>query len=53
MIGAGTSYGKEKARDILIGWVVDDGQESRGNRNQVFKPDWQMMGSCHGEHKNY
>ena len=47
------SFGTTKPRDILIGLAIDDGNESRGNRNNIFLEQVEEFGSCYGEHAKY
>jgi len=52
-VGENISYGTTKPRDILIALAVDDGVPNRGHRVNIFKEDWQEMGSCYGTHSGY
>jgi uncharacterized protein YkwD len=52
-VGENISYGTTKPREILIALAVDDGVPNRGHRTNIFKEDWQEMGSCYGPHNGY
>jgi len=52
-LGENISYGYSKPRDIMIQLAVDDGVPSRGHRTNIFKEDYQYVGTCYGPHKGY
>lgn len=44
------SFGKDKALEVILGLIIDDGVETRGNRNNLFG-EWDQMGCFSGVHK--
>lgn len=38
------------ADEILLDWVIDDGQPARPNRQTIFNPDFQAVGIASGPH---
>ena len=59
MFGSSTSYGENiaygtaTALDTLIGPIVDDAVPSRGHRDNIFAPEWRLMGAFTGYHSYY
>lgn len=51
--GENISYGCDKATEICIQLIVDDGVPSRGHRTNFFKSEFKVMGSFSGPHKSY
>ena len=46
------NYGpKDEAKDVVIGWIVDDGVPKRVHRMNILNPDLKHAGICSGEHK--
>jgi len=37
----------------MIALAVDDGVPNRGHRTNIYKADWEELGSCYGTHKVY
>lgn len=52
-IGENIAYGHDSARDVVIGFIVDDGVPSRGHRQNLFKAAWRVTGVACGSHKVY
>ncbi len=42
-----------EAREILFGMLIDDGNQSRGHRHNLFNSDFSKVGVACGPHKNY
>jgi uncharacterized protein YkwD len=51
--GENIAYGQREARRIIINQIIDDGQEGRGHRRNLFNPDFRIVGVACGEHENY
>lgn len=41
----------ETAKDVVIGWLVDDGNEKRTNRNNILGGDYRHCAIATGSHK--
>jgi uncharacterized protein YkwD len=49
-VGEILSYAAYSPRDVVIGWIVDDGQPPRPNRNSVFDGEFTVVGIASGPH---
>ena len=52
-VGENCSYGYEKAIDIVISLLIDEGIKNLGHRNNILSPDFNSVGVAIRPHKTY
>jgi uncharacterized protein YkwD len=52
-IGENIVYQSDSAREIVLGWLVDDGVASRGHRRNLLSQGYKFIGVAIGEKSNY
>lgn len=52
-MGENIYYGRGKAREVVIGLIVDDGVPSRAHRHNIFDPAFRIIGVGCGPHATY
>lgn len=51
--GENLSFHCEEAKEVMIQLIVDDGVTNRGHRENIFNPEFNVMGCCTGLHKDF
>lgn len=51
--GENLSFHSETAMEVLLQQIVDDGVPNRGHRENLFNPDFRVMGCFSGTHKDF
>jgi uncharacterized protein YkwD len=51
--GENVDYGNQRARDVVIQLIVDDGVPGRGHRLAIFNPRYRVVGVSCGSHPDY
>jgi len=52
-IAENISFSEKTGKDIIIQFIIDDGNASRGHRKNLFNPDYLLVGIACGYHKGY
>jgi len=52
-IGENIAYGTTGGKDIVLQLIIDDVVASRGHRTNIFKPEFNILGSWTSGHLTY
>src|SRR5438445_1561030 len=51
--GENISYGKTRARDIILALIIDDGLRARKHRKNIFSSKFNYAGAAYGPHARF
>jgi uncharacterized protein YkwD len=52
-IGENIFYQNDSAREVVIGWLIDDGVATRGHRRNLLSSNYRYLGVCIGARGSY